>query len=90
MNFDATNMDAEFVQCLVCEKEITGGKWAARIRHGNRMVALCCPLCLETFETNSDLYVRRLETVELLQATAGPFADATPRLPPIAQTPTYS
>ena len=89
MNFDATNMDAEFVQCVVCEKEITGGKWSARIKNGNRMVALCCPLCLETFEANPDIYVRRLETVELLQSTTGPFVDATPRLPPIAPPPAY-
>ena len=81
MNFDATNMDAESVQCAVCEKEISGGKWTARIKHGEWMVALCCPLCLETFEANPDIYVRRMETVQLLQSGKGPFVDATPRLP---------
>lgn len=84
MNLDATNMDTESVQCVVCEKEITGGKWAARIKHGERTVALCCPLCLETFEANPDTYVRRVETIELLHSKHGPFVDATPHLPPIA------
>ena len=85
MNFDATNMDTESVQCIVCEKEITGGKWTARIKHGERMVALCCPLCLETFEANPDIYMRRFMTVELLRSAAGPFVDATSYLPPTAR-----
>lgn len=83
MNFDASNMDCEFVQCAVCEKEIRGGKWSARIRHGGRMVALCCPLCTEAFEANPQPYLRRIETLELLGSSSGPFHDSTPRLPPI-------
>ena len=89
MNFDATNMDGESAQCVVCEKEITGEKWTARIKYGEWMVALCCPLCLETFEANPDTYIRRLETVELLHSRTGPFSDATPRLLPIAPPPAY-
>ena len=49
-NYDATDTDCEYVQCAVCEKTITGGKWFARIKHGEWMVALCCPLCTEAFE----------------------------------------
>ena len=64
MNFDATNVDLETVQCVVCEKEITNGKWTARVKHGDRMVAVCCPLCLEAFETNPDLYARRLDLLK--------------------------
>jgi ATP-dependent protease HslVU (ClpYQ) ATPase subunit len=26
----------------------------------NIMVALCCPLCTQVFESNSDAYVRRM------------------------------
>jgi hypothetical protein len=44
-NFDASNLDCEYVQCAVSEKGITGGKWFARIKQGEWMVALCCPLC---------------------------------------------
>jgi hypothetical protein len=52
MNFDASNPDAESVQCAVCEKLITGGKWFSRIVRGEITVALCCPLCTETFQQN--------------------------------------
>jgi hypothetical protein len=45
MQFDARNPEVEFVQCAVCENGITGGRWFARVAHGEWMVALCCPLC---------------------------------------------
>jgi hypothetical protein len=61
--YDASNMDCEFVQCAVCEKTITGGKWFARIHHGEWMVALCCPLCTEVFEAKPQVYIRRIETL---------------------------
>lgn len=67
-NFDASNVDCEYVQCAVCEKVITGGKWFARIRHGELMVALCCPLCTEAFESNSHAYVRRIETFAFMRS----------------------
>ena len=66
-NFDASNLDREYVQCAVCEKGITGGKWFARIKQGEWMVALCCPLCTETFEKNPRAYVRRIETLEFMR-----------------------
>jgi hypothetical protein len=62
--FDASDIDAAFVQCAVCEKAITGGKWFARMAYGPRMFALCCPLCTEVFERNPRPYVRRVETLE--------------------------
>ena len=65
--FDASDLDVAFVQCAVCEKGITGGNWFARIRHGDRMVALCCPLCMETFEANPRPYIRRIETLALIR-----------------------
>jgi len=37
-------------RCAVCEKSVAGGKGYAHIKHGDQMVTLCCPLCLETFE----------------------------------------
>ena len=66
--FDASNHEVEFVQCAVCEKAITGGKWFARIRNGGRVVALCCPLCTEAFEENPRPYIRRIETYALMSA----------------------
>ena len=67
--FDASNMDCEYVQCAVCEKEIKGGKWFARIKHGEWMVALCCPLCTEAFEAKPRAYVRRIETLQFMRDT---------------------
>ncbi len=61
--FNASDIDVAFVQCAVCEKGITGGNWFARIKHGAHMVALCCPLCTETFEANPRPYIRRIETL---------------------------
>ena len=55
-------MDCAEVQCAVCEKLITGGKWFSRIKHGNYMVALCCPLCTEVFEKNPKAYIGRIVT----------------------------
>ena len=63
MQFDAHSPDVEFVQCAVCENGITGGRWFARVAHGEWMVALCCPLCLEVFEKNPKPYIRRIETL---------------------------
>jgi hypothetical protein len=66
--FDASNDEVEFVQCAVCEKAITGGKWFARIKSGRWMVALCCPLCTETFQLHPGPYMRRIETYALMSA----------------------
>ena len=63
--FDASDIDTAFVQCAVCEKGITGGNWFARIKHGEHMIALCCPLCTEVFEGNPRFYIRRIETLAL-------------------------
>jgi hypothetical protein len=66
--FDASDIEVGFVQCAVCEKAITGGKWFARIKHGVWMVALCCPLCTETFERNPHAYIRRIETLAWMRS----------------------
>ena len=81
MNFDASNMEIENVQCAVCEKAIRGGQWFSRIKHGEWMVALCCPLCTEVFEKNPQGYIRRIQTLEMLHDPKGPFKDATPQPP---------
>src|SRR5688500_14434177 len=54
MQFDAQSPDVDFVQCAVCENGITGGRWFARMAHGEWMVALCCPLCLEVVREEPD------------------------------------
>lgn len=76
LNFDASNLDCAFVQCAVCEKAITGGNWFARIKQGEWMVALCCPLCVETFGADPHAYVRRIETLALFRSPDGAFKNA--------------
>jgi len=66
-NYDASDIDCGYVQCAVCEKVITGGKWFSRIKHGEWMVALCCPLCTEAFESKPHAYVRRIETIQFMR-----------------------
>ena len=66
--FDATSKDVESVQCAVCEKAMTNGRWFARIRNGQRIVALCCPLCTSAFEDNPKPYMRRIETYEIMRS----------------------
>ena len=78
MNFDASNLDVEYVQCAVCEKAITGGKWFSRIGRGDLMLALCCPLCSEVFQSDPTAYVRRIQTLGLMNMPSGPFKDGTP------------
>ena len=77
-NFDASNIDCEYVQCAVCEKTITGGKWFARIKHGEWMVALCCPLCSDTFQRSPHAYVRRIETIEFMRSHNGSSQQDSP------------
>lgn len=62
--FDASNPDCGYVQCAVCDNAIQGGRWYARIRHEERMLALCCPLCTEVFQARPRAYVRRIEMLE--------------------------
>ncbi len=69
--YDASNLECEFVQCAVCQKAITGGKWFARIKQGQWMVALCCPLCTEVFEAKPHAYIRRIETLAQMDSSDG-------------------
>jgi hypothetical protein len=77
-NYDAANENAEYVQCAVCEKAIKGGNWFARIRHGDWLVALCCPLCTETFERNPASYIHRIETLAMLESKNSIFKQDDP------------
>lgn len=43
-------------RCLVCGKSVEGGGGFCRLKIGDSMVALCCPLCLETFNAERDRF----------------------------------
>lgn len=45
-NFDAAGPDTAFVQCAVCEKAITGGRWFVSESHTvNGLSRYVAPLC---------------------------------------------
>jgi hypothetical protein len=54
--------------CAVCGKSVAGAGGYTRIKHGESMVALCCPLCLETFQKNPKEWVHRKETSQEARA----------------------
>lgn len=64
LQFHAEDIDTEYVNCAVCENAIFGGRWFARIKHGEIMVALCCPLCEETFLAKPAPYIRRIQAYD--------------------------
>ena len=57
--------------CAVCGKNVQNGGGFARIRHGDRMVELCCPLCLDTFQKDPGPYVKRMQRVEYFRDLSG-------------------
>lgn len=50
--------------CVVCGKNVDHGGGFARIKHGNVMLELCCPLCLETFQKEPEPYLKRLQRID--------------------------
>lgn len=62
---DQFEFDAAGEQCAVCGKEVAGGGGFAHLRHENEMVALCCPLCLETFRRNPDGFIARRRVIKI-------------------------
>ena len=50
--------------CAVCGKNVEHGRGFVRIKHGERLVELCCPLCLETFQKDPLPYVKKLQRID--------------------------
>ena len=52
--------------CIVCGKSVSDNEGYCHMRVEGEMVALCCPLCFETFEKNPKRYLslRRLRHPE--------------------------
>ena len=53
-NADIENWDH---LCIVCGKSVDHGGGLAHIKAGARMIALCCPLCFETFNKDPKHYL---------------------------------
>lgn len=50
--------------CAVCGKNVENNRGFARIKHGQRMVELCRPLCLETFQKDPSPCIKRLQRAD--------------------------
>jgi ribosomal protein L24E len=50
--------------CAVCGKNVENGGGFARIKQGERMIELCCPLCMDTFRNDPRPYLNRLERID--------------------------
>ena len=46
-------------QCAVCGKSVGHGEGFSHLNIEGEMIALCCPLCFETFEKNPAKYLSR-------------------------------
>lgn len=52
-------------RCIVCNKSVEQGGGMCHIKVEERMIALCCPLCIETFNKDPKHYLRLREANEL-------------------------
>jgi len=57
--------------CAVCGKNVQGGGGFARVNRAGKLVELCCPLCMETFEKDPMPYLRRLEKKDYFRYLSG-------------------
>ena len=62
--------------CVVCGKDATGNRGFARIQFKGMMISLCCPGCMESFETKPDSYLSRLD----IRNEISGLSDATGRI----------
>lgn len=57
--------------CVVCGKNVANGGGFARIKRGNAMLELCCPLCLETFQNGPEPFLKRLQRADYFRELDG-------------------
>ncbi|MBI2926338.1 MAG: hypothetical protein HYY24_11630 [Verrucomicrobia bacterium] len=60
---DTIGYQHEVETCVVCGKNVEHGGGFARIHYGELKVAVCCPLCQETFQADPKPYLKRLGKV---------------------------
>jgi ribosomal protein L24E len=55
---DSIDSEADWQKhCIVCGKSVLAGEGYSHIRVEAEMVAICCPLCFDTFEKNPKHYL---------------------------------
>lgn len=71
-HFDAENLHAEAVQCVVCEKSLTGDNWYARIKRDGNTVMLCSEDCADKFYAKRLPLLRYINIVTMFQSPHWP------------------
>ena len=61
---DTIGYQNEAESCVVCGKNVAHDSGFARVKHGEVMVNLCCPLCLETFQADAKPFMARIEKIQ--------------------------
>ncbi|MBN8708000.1 MAG: hypothetical protein BGO12_20540 [Verrucomicrobia bacterium 61-8] len=51
--------------CLVCGKSVQQGGGFCRLNVKGTMIALCCPLCMETFNQDKPRFEAKLSLLQL-------------------------
>ena len=64
--------------CAVCGKNVQNGGGFARIKQGECMLELCCPLCLETFQKDPAPYLKRLQRADYFREISAIQTPDTP------------
>jgi len=59
-------------QCAVCGKSVGHGEGFSHLNIEGQMIALCCPLCFETFEKDPAKYLRRRAVRKISEDTHPP------------------
>lgn len=54
---DNTGIENWDQHCIVCQKSVDHGGGMAHFKVEGEMVALCCPLCIETFNKDPKHYI---------------------------------
>jgi hypothetical protein len=58
--------------CVVCGKSVRHGEGFSHLNIESQMIALCCPLCFETFEKEPAKYLRRRAVCKIAQDKSPP------------------
>lgn len=64
---DPFSFDTSDDTCVVCGQPVSSSRCYSRILYRERKVALCCPLCLETFQKNPEFYDIAREAAKALK-----------------------
>lgn len=62
--------------CAVCGKSVDHGGGLSHMKFEDAMIALCCPLCIETFNKDPKPYLRRRGVRKLADDALPPGSSA--------------